>query len=125
MNQNLIEVIGIKQIPRNSASQLNLDDIEGLEKLLKKKFELWSNFDSWGDISLQRLIFEKTLLVYKGKKLDICCNCCCYVYSSDNEFIDGFDNACNGLKIKLIINKLLDEIVCAEERRKNDGTYTS
>ena len=125
MNQNLIEIIGLKQIPRDSVSQLNLNNIEGLEKILKKEFKFWSNFDSWGNLSMQRWIFEKALVVYKGKNLDICCNCCDYVDSFDIEFIDVFDNVCNGLKVKFIINKLLDEIACAEERRKNDGTYTS
>ena len=125
MNQNLIEVIGLKQIPRDSALQINLNNNKVLENLLNKKFEFWSNFDGWGNIRMQRLIFEKALAVNKGKKLDICCNCCDFAHSLDNKFTNIFDESCHGLKVKFIINKLLDEIARAEEKRNNDGTYAT
>ena len=123
VNHSLIEIIGQKQSPRYSALQINLYDIQDLEELLKKDFEIWSNFDKWCNISLQRLIFEKVLEVYKGKKLDICCDCCDYAGHIDNEFINISDKACYGLKLKYILYKLLNEISLAEERRRNDGTY--
>ena len=125
MNQSLINIIGINQEARQSALQADLNDIKEVKNFLDKDFEIWSDFDRWSNLDAQRWIFEKAIYVYKGKKLDIRCNCCDYIYLSNNNLSNKSLDKCNGLKIQFLINKIIDEIRTAEESRKNDGTYTA
>ena len=79
MNQNSVKVIGIKNESRKDAELLYVNQVDGLKDILNRDFVEWSNFDSWESLSVQQWIFSKALDVYKGKKIDIKCDCCEYV----------------------------------------------
>ena len=79
MNQNSVKVIGIKNESRKDAELLYVNQVDGLKEILNRDFVEWSNFDSWESLSVQQWIFSKALDVYKGKKIDIKCDCCEYV----------------------------------------------
>ena len=123
MNNDLINLIGIKEKLRKSASLANLKEVEGLSTILDQDFEIWSNIDSWGNMNAQQWVFIKALSVCKGTKLDIRCNCCAYSKLSLKDFKSNLNQNCYGLKIAYIVNKIVGEIKDAEVRRKNDGTY--
>ena len=123
MNQNYLKAIGTKDNSREDAYLSLLNDIEGLKDIFDRDFNSWSNFDSWENIGVQQWIFARALDVYKCKKIDIKCDCCEYVtFQSDFENIKK--EKCFGKKSSYMIQKLLDEIVLAMERRESDGTYS-
>ena len=124
MNQNLVKVIGIKDESRKDAYLLHVNQVEGLKDTLNRDFVEWSNFDSWDSISIQQWIFSKALDLYKGKKIVIKCDCCEYVGSLQSDFEKIKGKKCYGKKSAYMIEKVADEIVLAEERRKSDGTYS-
>ena len=76
MKQNSVKVIGIKDESRNDAHLSYVEKEDGLKVILSSDYDDWSNFDSWGSISVQQWIFFRALDVYKGKKIDIRCDCC-------------------------------------------------
>ena len=86
MKQNSVKVIGIKDESRKDAHLSYLEKEDGLKVVLSSDFDDWSNFDSWESISIQQWIFSRALAVYKGKKIDIKCDCCDYVNSIPNNF---------------------------------------
>ena len=125
MKQNYIKVIGFKDESRKDAHLSYLDKADGLEDILRRDFDHWSNFDSWESISVQQWIFSRALKVYKGKKIDIKCDCCDYVDSLQNNFENIKKEKCYGKKSAYMIEKVFDEIVSAKERRDSDGTYSA
>ena len=125
MNQNYVKVIGIKDEPRKDAHLSYLEKVEGLKVTLNSDFDDWSNFDGWKSILVQQWIFSRALDVYKGKKIDIKCDCCEYVNLLQNNFENIKKEKCYGKKTAYMIAKVLDEIVLAKERRESDGTYSA
>ena len=125
MKQNSVKVIGIKDESRKDAHLSYLENEDGLKVVLSSDFDDWSNFDSWESISVQQWIFSRALEVYKGKKIDIKCDCCDYVDSLQNNFENIKKEKCYGKKSAYMIDKVFDEIVSAKERRDSDGTYSA
>ena len=125
MYQNAINVIGKKNESRKDAYLSYVNQVEGLKCILDKDFDDWSNFDDWESISVQQWIFSRALEVYRGKKIDIKCDCCedVIVFLSDFENIN--QEKCFGKKSAYMIKKVVDEIVLAKERRESDGTYSA
>ena len=78
MNYNFINTIVIKQSAREEALLYEVRDVEGLIDTLDKDISEWSDFDSWKNIRVQQWIFERSMDIYKRKKIDIKCNCCEY-----------------------------------------------
>ena len=125
MKQNSVKVIGIKDESRKVAHLSNVKKEDELKVILSSDFDDWSNFDSWESISAQQWIFSKALDVYKGKKIDIRCDCCEYVDSLPSNFENIKKEKCYGKKSAYMIEKVFDEIVSAKERRDSDGTYSA
>ena len=125
MKQNSVKVIGIKDELRKDAHLYNVEKEDGLKVILSSDFDDWSNFDSWESISAQQWIFSRALDVYKGKKIDIRCDCCDFVDSLPNNFENIKKEKCYGKKSAYMISKVLDEIVLAKARRESDGTYSA
>ena len=125
MKQNSVKVIGIKDESRKDAHLSYLEKEDGLKVVLSSDFDDWSNFDSWESISVQQWIFSRALEVYKGKKIDIKCDCCDYVDFLQNKFENIKKEKCYGKKSAYMIDKVFDEIVSAKERRDSDGTYSA
>ena len=125
MKQNSVKVIGIKDESRKVAYLSNLKKEDGLKFILSSDFDDWSNFDSWDSISAQQWIFCRALDVYKGKKIDIRCDCCDYIDSLPSNFENIKKEKCYGKKSAYMIAKVLDEIVFAKARRESDGTYSA
>ena len=123
MSQNSLKTIGFKDEPRKDSSIAYVNQVEGLKDILNRDFNEWSNFDSWESISVQQWIFSRALEVSKGIKIDIKCDCCEYnvLILKDIETIKK--EKCYGKKIAYMIEKVVDEIVLAKERRESDGTY--
>ena len=125
MNQNSVKTIGIKDDLRKDAYLFNVNQVDGLQDILKRDFDEWSNFDNWESISVQQWIFSRALEVYKGKKIDIKCDCCEYNDLIPNDFESIKKEKCYGKKSAFMIKKVLDEIVLAKARRESDGTYSA
>ena len=125
MKQNSVKVIGIKEESRKDAHLSYLEKEDGLKVVLSSDFDDWSNFDSWESISVQQWIFSRALDVYKGKKIDIKCDCCTYVDALQNNFENIKKEKRYGKKSAYMIDKVFDEIVSAKERRDSDGTYSA
>ncbi len=125
MNQNSVKVIGIKNESRKDAELLYVNQVDGLKEILNRDFVEWSNFDSWESLSVQQWIFSKALDVYKGKKIDIKCDCCEYIGSLKSDCENIKKGKCYGKKSAYMIEKVLSEIVLAKARRESDGTYSA
>ena len=125
MNKYPLRAIGIKDKPRKDAILLYIKNVEGLKKNLDGEFYKWSNFDSWESIGVQQWIFVRALNLYKGKKIDIKCDCCEYIDFLLSEPEDIKEEKCYGKKSVYMIKKVFDEIVLANEKRESDGTYFS
>ena len=76
MNQNSVKTIGIKDQSRKDSHLVYVNQVDGLKGILNMNFDAWSNFDSWESISVQQWIFSRALEVFRGKKIDIKCDCC-------------------------------------------------
>ena len=124
MNQNSVKVIGIKDNARKDTDLSLVNQVEGLKDTLNKVFIEWSNFDLWENITVQQWIFSKACDVYKGRKIDIKCDCCEYVGSLENDFEKIIEEKCYGKKSAYMIEKVVDEIVLAKAIRESDGTYS-
>tara|TARA_B100000945_G_scaffold155933_1_gene125020 strand:- start:435 stop:812 length:378 start_codon:yes stop_codon:yes gene_type:complete len=125
MNQNPAKVIGIKDESRKDAYLSYINQAEGLKDILKRDFDEWSDFDSWESISLQQWIFSRALDVYRGKKIEIKCDCCDYIDFLASDFEDIKKEKCYGKKCAYMIEKVVNEIILAKLRRENDGTYSA
>ena len=125
MNHNLINTIGIKQSAREEALLYEVRDVEGLIDTLDKDISEWSDFDSWKNIRVQQWIFERSMDIYKRKKIDIKCNCCEYNYIGQRDLEKSSNKKCYGIKSTYMIEKVFNEILLAEARRESDGTYSA
>mgnify|MGYP001180239840 CR=1 FL=1 len=125
MDQNSLQVIGIKDELRKDTDLSSINQVEGLKDILNRDFVEWSNFDSWESISVQQWIFSRALEVYKGMKIDIKCDCCEQIEFIPNNFENIKKEKCFGKKSAYMIEKVLDEIVLAKARRESDGTYSA
>ena len=125
MNQNSVNTIGIKDASRKDAYLLHLHQADGLKSILDRDFAEWSNFDFWESISAQQWIFARALEVFKGRKIDIKCDCCEQIEFIPNNFENIKKEKCFGKKSAYMIEKVVDEIVLAKARRESDGTYSS
>ena len=125
MIQDSIKLIGKKQNPRKDSLLASLNEVDGLIATFENDFEVWSDFDNWENIIFQRWVFEKALEVYKGKKIDLKCECCEYSYVSQSDFKNSLKQECYGIKTAYMIEKIVDEIILAKARRETDGTYSA
>ena len=125
MIQDSIKLIGRKQNPREDAILACLIEVDGLISTFDNNFDEWSDFDKWKNIVFQRWVFEKALEIYKGKKLDLRCECCEYNYVSQSDLKNNLEQECYGIKTAYIIEKIVDEIILAKARREADGTYSA
>ena len=125
MYQNLIKTIGIKDKSRKDSCLLYINQVDGLNEILNRNFEEWSNFDSWESLSSQQWIFSRALEVHRGMKIDIKCDCCIHNAFILNNFENIKKEKCFGKKSAYMIKKVLDEIVLAKKRRESDGTYSA
>ena len=124
MNQDSIEVIGTEDIKREKTILACLTEVEGLKDILDKDFDEWSDFDGWENLSAQQWVFARALDIYRGKKIDIKCDCCLFNRYQVN-FANIKDQKCFGIKIAFMIANILDEIELAKEKRENNGTYSA
>ena len=76
MNKIAIKPICTKQTSRDNSLLFMVNEIEGLMETLDKNFSQWSDFDCWENMGAQQWIFSRALDVYRGKKIDIKCECC-------------------------------------------------
>ena len=83
------------------------------------------NFDSWESISVQQWIFSRALEVFRGKKIDIKCDCCEHNDLIPNDFESIKKKNVMAKKALSMIKKVVDEIVLAKARRESDGTYSA
>ena len=123
MNQNYLKIIGIKDESRKDSYLAYIKQVDGLKVILNKDFHEWSNFDGWESISVQQWIFSRALDVYKGKKIDIKCDCCESIEFIPSDFENIKKEKCYGKKSAYMIKKIVDEIESAKTRRESDGTY--
>ena len=124
MNQDSIELIGTEDIKREKTILACLTEVEGLKDILDKDFDEWSDFDGWENLSAQQWVFARALDIYRGKKIDIKCDCCLFNRYQVN-FANIKDQKCFGIKIAFMIANILDEIELAKEKRENNGTYSA
>ena len=125
MNQNYVKTIGIKDESRKDSYLVYVNKVDGLKGILNRGFDEWSNFDGWESISVQQWIFSRALEVCKGMKIDIKCDCCEYNDFIPNDFKDIKKEKCFSKKSAYMIEKVVNEILLANERREIDGTYSS
>ena len=125
MIQDSIKLIGKKQNPRKDSLLACLNEVDGLISTFENDFKVWSDFDKWENIIFQRWIFERALEVYKGKKIDLKCECCEYSYVIQDDFKNSLKQQCYGIKTGYMIEKIVDEIILAKARRETDGTYSA
>ena len=123
MNQNSVNAIGINDESRNNASIAYINHVQGLKDILNMDFDEWSNFDSWESISIQQWIFSRALEVYRGKKIDIKCDCCEHIDHLPSDFENIKKEKCFGKKSAYMIERVVNEIVLSKLRRESNGTY--
>ena len=125
MNQDVIKTIGKNQPKREGTLLFKVSEVEGLVDIFDKNFSKWSDFDSWTNIGVQQWIFSRAMDVYRGKKLDIKCECCESIGFHQFEINNMSSQKCYGIKSAYMIKNIVDEIVLAKEKRESDGTYSS
>ena len=125
MNQNSVKTIGINDESRKNSYLLYVNQVDGLKEILSRDFDEWSNFDSWESISVQQWIFSRALEVFRGKKIDIKCDCCEHIDCIPVDLENIKKEKCYGKKSAFMIKKVVDEIVLAKARRESDGIYSA
>ena len=125
MNQDFINTIGIKQSSREEVPLYEVSNVEWLIDTLDSDILEWSDFDSWENIRVQQWIFERAIDIYQGKKIDIKCDCCEYIYLSKRDLEKSSNKKCYGIRSAYMIEKVVHEIVLAKARREIDGTYSA
>ena len=101
---------------------INFLTSENLQSSRKNPLLHWNTFPT---IKIQQWIFSRALEVFRGKKIDIKCDCCEYNDLIPNDFESIRKEKCFGKKSAYIIEKVVDEIVLAKARRESDGTYSA
>ena len=125
MIQDSIKLIGRKQNPREDALLASLKEVDGIISTFDNACHVWSDFDRWENIIFQRWVFARALEIYKGKKIDLRCDCCDYRYILQSDFKNKLEQSCYGIKTGYMIEKIIDEIILAKARRETDGTYSA
>ena len=125
MKTDIIKPIGKNQTSREIALLFMVNEVEGLIKTLDKSFSEWSDFDCWKNMIAQQWIFARALDVFRGKKIDIKCECCEVIDLNQIEIKNISNQKCYGIKSAYLIENIVDEIVLAKERRESDGTYSA
>ena len=125
MIKNSLKTIGIKDESRKDSYLLYVNQVDGLKGILNMHFDEWSDFDSWESISVQQWIFSRALEVFRGKKIDIKCDCCVHNNLIPNDYESIKKEKCFGKKSAYMIETVADEIVLAKARRESDGTYSA
>jgi len=125
MNKILLMNIGKNQTSREDSLLFKVNEIEGLMETLDKDFSEWSDFDSWENMGAQQWIFSRALEVYRGKKIDIKCECCEVIDLNQIEIKNISNQKCLGRKSAYMIENMVNEIGLAKKRRENDGTYST
>ena len=125
MNKIAINTIGKKQTSREDALLYMVYEVEGLIETLDKEFSEWSDFDCWENMGAQQWIFSRALELYRGKKIDLKCECCEVIDLNKIEIKNISNQKCCGIKSAYMIENIVDEIVLAKERRESDGTYSA
>ncbi len=125
MNEDAIKTIGKMQTPRDSAFLYMVSEVEGLVDIFDNNFSEWSDYDCWENMGVQQWIFSRALEVYRGKKIDIKCECCEVIDSNQIERKKISNQKCYGIKSAYMIKNIVDEIGLAKKRRESDGTYSS
>ena len=125
MNKTAINTIGKKQTSRDDSLLFIVNAIEDLMEILDKDFSKWSDFDSWENMVAQQWIFSRALDVYRGKKIDIKCECCEVIDLNQIDIKNISNQKCYGIKSAYMIENIVDEIVLAKERRESDGIYSA
>ena len=74
---------------------------------------------------MQQWIFSRALDVYRGKNIDIKCECCEVIDLSQIDIKSISNQKCYGIKSAYMIANIVEEIVLAKERRESDGTYST
>ena len=123
MTLETIHIIGRKQNKRKDSYLSELIEITELTSILNSDCSLWSNVDAWGNMVAQQWIFSLAMKIYNGKKIDLRCNCCDYIYVLSKDFKNRLDDKCIAIKAAYVIEKIVDEIIMAKAKRDNDGTY--
>ena len=123
MNKGAIKAIGKEQSQREDTLLFKINEVEGLVDTFDKNFSEWSDFDCWENISSQQWIFSRALDAYRGKKIDIKCECCEFIDLNQIKIKNISNQKCYGIKSAYMIKNIVDEIVLAKERRECDGTY--
>ena len=125
MNKDSIKNIGRKQTSREDTHLFKVNKVEGLRETLDRDFSEWSDFDCWENMVAQQWIFSRALDVYRGKKIDIKCECCEVIDLNPIEQKTISYQKCIGIKSTYMIEKIVNEIFLAKERRESDGTYST
>ena len=125
MNKIAIKLIGTKQTSRDNSLLYVVNEIDGLMETFDKDFSEWSDFDCWENMRTQQWIFSRALDVYRGKKIDIKCECCEVIDLNQIEIKNISNQKCFGIKSAYMIENMVDEIVLAKKRRESDGTYSA
>ena len=102
-----------------------VNEIEGLMETLDKDFLKWADFDCWENMVAQQWIFSRSLDVYRGKKIDIKCECCEVIDLNQIDIKNISNQKCYGIKSAYMIENIVEEIVLAKEKRESDGTYST
>ena len=123
MNKDAIKAIGEKQTSREDTLLFKVNEVEGLRETLDKDFSEWSDFDCWENMVAQQWIFSRALDVYRGKKIDIKCECCEVIDLKQKKKKSISYQKCIGIKSAYMIENIVDEIFLAKQRRESDGTY--
>ena len=125
MNKDAIKTIGKKEVSREDTLLFVVNEVEGLADTFDKDFSEWSDFDSWQNMGLQQWIFLRALDAYRGKKIDIKCECCEFIDLNQIEIKNLSNQKCYGIKSAYMIKKVVNEIISAKERKGSDGTYST
>ncbi len=123
MTLETIHIIGRKQNKRKDSYLSELIEIKELISIFNSDFSLWSNFDAWENMVAQQWVFSLAMKIHNGKKIDLRCNCCDYIYVLSKDFKNRLDDKCIAIKAAYVIEKIVDEIIIAKAKLDNDGTY--
>ena len=111
MNQDTLKIIGKKQTSRGNAFLYMLGEVEGLVDIFDKDFLEWSDFDCWENMGLQQWIFSRAMDVYRGKKIDIKCECCESIGFNQFEIKNMSSQKCYGIKSAYMIERITNPTI--------------
>ena len=107
MDKDAIKIIGKKQTLREDTLFFKVNEVDGLKVTLDKDFSEWSDFDCWDNMGAQQWIFSRALDVYRGKKIDIKCECCEVIDLNQIEIKNISNQKCLGRKSAYMIENMV------------------